>query len=256
MDINHIINTAAFAGKILLESGAEIYRVEETITRICNSCGVAKVDTFATINVIIITAEDDYGQPVSIIKRVKRGNQNLEKVSQVNNISRHIKDKGYTIKDIENKLREINILKSYGLGINTLSSGGASAFFCLVFGGDMKDFAISFIIGCSIKLISTSLNYFQSNEFFINAICGAAVAFIALAANGLHLAMHTDIIIIGSIMVLVPGISITNAIRDTIAGDLMSGILGAMESLLVAVAIAVGTGIVMRLWIITGGIKL
>ncbi|WP_446899386.1 threonine/serine exporter family protein [Clostridium sp. LBM24168] len=256
MDINHTINVAAFAGKILLESGAEIYRVEETITRICNSCGVMKVDTFATISVLIISAEDDYGQTVSLIKRVKRGNQNLEKVCQVNDISRHIKDKGYTINDIENKLRKIDKLRSHSTRVNTLFSGGASAFFCLVFGGNIRDFIISFIIGCSIKLISTALNYFQSNEFFINALCGASAAFIALAATGLHLSTHTDTIIIGSIMVLVPGISITNAIRDTIAGDLLSGILGAIESLLVAVAIAVGTGIVMRLWIITGGINL
>lgn len=256
MDINHIITIAAYAGKILLENGAEIYRVEETITKICKSCGVIKVDAFVTINVIIISAEDSYGETVSLIKRVKRGRQNLEKISKVNNISRHIKDSGYTLNDINQKLMEIDKLRPYSSKVNIVFSGGASAFFCLVFGGNIHDFIVSFIIGCTIQFISIILSYFQSNEFFINAICGAAVSFIALTATRLNLVMHTDIIITGSIMVLVPGIAITNAIRDTIAGDLLSGILGAVESLLVAVAIAIGTGVVIRLWIITGGINL
>ncbi|MBV4418660.1 threonine/serine exporter family protein [Clostridium tyrobutyricum] len=256
MDINRTINIAAYAGKILLESGAEIYRVEETITRICHSCGILKVDAYVTINVIIISAESNYDKTVSLIKRVKRGSQNLEKISRVNNISRHIKDSGYTLEDIYKKLQKIDRLKTYSYKLNIFSSGGASGFFCLVFGGNIRDFAISFIIGCLIKLVSSTLSYLQANEFFINIICGAIAALIALVSTKLNLSIHTDTVIIGSIMLLVPGVAITNSIRDTIAGDLLSGVLGGVEALLVAVAIAVGTGIVMRLWLITGGFSL
>ncbi|MBA5850588.1 threonine/serine exporter family protein [Clostridium sp. cel8] len=256
MDVNNTLNTAVYAGKILLESGAEIYRIEETMKRICNSCGVMDVDTFVTINVIIISAKNEFGQNISLIKRAKRKGQNLEKISQVNNISRHIKDSGYTLSDIKNMLIKIDNLKPYSIKTNVLSSGGVSGFFCLVFGGNIEDFIVSFIIGCLINLISSTLKYFQSNEFFINTICGAVTALIALSSTFLNIGTHTDTIIIGSIMVLVPGIAITNAIRDTIAGDLLSGILGAIEALLVAVAIAVGTGIIIRLWIITGGMRL
>jgi uncharacterized membrane protein YjjP (DUF1212 family) len=129
MDINRTINIAAYAGKILLESGAEIYRVEETITRICNSCGILKVDAYVTINVIIISAESNYSETVSLIKRVKRSSQNLEKISRVNNISRHIKDSGYTLEDIYKKLQKIDSLKTYSYKLNIFSSGGASGFF-------------------------------------------------------------------------------------------------------------------------------
>lgn len=250
MNINHVLKVAAYAGKIILQSGAEIYRVEETITRICNSFGILKVDAFVTINVIIICVEDKSGEPVSITKRVKGRTQNLEKISQVNNISRHIIDCNYTLQDIEDKLKEVDKLKPYSRKANIFFSGGASAFFCLVFGGNIRDFFISFLIGCLINSTSIVLKYLQSNEFFINTICGALVAFVALLSTSLNISVHANTIIIGSIMVLVPGLSITNSIRDTIAGDLLSGILGAIDAILVASAIAVGTGVVMKLWIV------
>ena len=50
-------------------------------------------------------------------------------------------------------------------------------------------------------------------------------------------------------MLLVPGMIITNAIRDTISGDLVSGLTKAAEAILIAVSIAVGTGMVMNIWI-------
>ena len=250
MDANRVLKVAAYAGKIILQSGAEIYRVEETITRICNSLGFTKVDAFVTINVIIICVENGSGESASITKRVKGRTQNLEKISQVNNISRHILDCKYTLEDVENKLKKVERLKPYSYKANIFSSGGASAFFCLVFGGNIRDFIISFLIGCLVNLTSILLKYLQSNEFFINTICGALVAFIALLSTSLNLAVHSGTIIIGSLMVLVPGLSITNSIRDTIAGDLLSGILGAVDAILVASAIAVGTGVVMKLWIV------
>ncbi|OBR94858.1 inner membrane protein YjjP [Clostridium ragsdalei P11] len=256
MDINRIINLAAYAGKIMLKSGAEIYRVEETITRICKSYDICDVDAFVTLNVIIVSASDEYNQTISIVKRVKQRTLNLEKISQVNNVSRHIKDQCYTLDSIENKLSKIDSVKPYPFRANVLFSGVAVSFLCLAYGGNIVDFIISFIIGCLISLISTGLNSLQTNEFFINIICGATAALIALMCTKLHIASHTNTIIISSIMLLVPGLAITNAIRDTISGDLISGISRGLEAFLVAVAIAAGTGVILRLWIILGGFKL
>lgn len=256
MDINRIINLAAYAGKIMLESGAEIYRVEETITRISKSYGICNVDAFVTLNVIIVSASNEYNQTVSIVKRVKQRTLNLEKICQVNNVSRHIKDQYHTLDTIESKLSKINSVKPYSIKMNIVFSGIAVSFLSLSYGGNIVDFIISFIIGCLISVISKGLNFLQTNEFFINIICGAAATLIALMITKLHIASHTNTIVISSIMLLVPGLAITNAIRDTISGDLISGISRGLEALLVAVAIAAGTGVILRLWIVLGGFKL
>ncbi|CAB1243215.1 threonine/serine exporter family protein [Clostridium sp. MT-14] len=254
MDINRIVNLAAYAGKIMLESGAEIYRVEETIIRISKNYNIDDIDAFVTLNIIIISASDKYGQTISLIKRVRQRTLNLEKISQVNNISRHIKDEAYTLDEMENKLSKIQYSKPYSTKIIILFSGIAAAFFSLVFGGNLHDFLVSFIIGCILSILSKSLGLLQANEFFINIICGAVTALIALSSVQLEIGSHVDTIIISSIMLLVPGLSITNAIRDTMAGDLISGISRGIEAFLVAIAIAVGTGSILKLWLVLGGL--
>lgn len=253
MDINRIMHIAAYAGKIILESGGEIYRVEETIVRICSAYNINNAQPFATPTVIIVSASNDYGQTISLVMRIKRRSLNLEKISRVNDISRNIKSKGFTLELIENELSKIDLQKAYSTRINILCAATTTGFFALVFGGNLKDFAVSFFIGCLIKLVSTFLSLVETNDFFINTICGALAAIIALLSVHLNIGAHADKIIIGSIMLLVPGLAITNAIRDTIAGELLSGITRCMEAFLVAVAIALGTGVAMKLWFLLGG---
>lgn len=253
MDVNRIMNIAACAGKIILESGGEIYRVEETIVRICSAYNIKNAQPFATPTVIIVSASNEYGQTISLVMRIKRRNLNLEKISEVNDISRNIKSKGFTLELIENELSKIDSKKAYSTKINILSSAVTAGFFALVFGGNFRDFTVSFFIGCLIKILSIFLNSVETNEFFINTICGALAALVALLSVHLKIGAHADKIIIGSIMLLVPGLAITNAIRDTIAGELLSGITRCAEAFLVAVAIALGTGVAMKLWLLLGG---
>lgn len=253
MDINRIMNIAACAGKIILESGGEIYRVEETIVRICSAYNINNAQPFATPTVIIVSASNEYGQTTSLVMRIKRRSLNLEKISKVNDISRNVKSKGFTLELIENELSKIDSQKAYSTRINILCAATTTGFFALVFGGNLRDFAVSFFIGCLIKLLSIFLDLVETNDFFINTICGALAALIALLSVHLNIGSHADKIIIGSIMLLVPGLAITNAIRDTIAGELISGITRCMEAFLVAVAIALGTGVAMKLWFLLGG---
>lgn len=250
MDFNRILNTATYAGKIMLESGAEIYRVEETIVRICSIWNMHEVDTFVTPTVIMVSTSTKYGQPISIVKRIKQRTVNLEKISQVNDISRNIRSRALTLDDIESKLAQIDSSKAYSNRLNILLSGIAAAFFSLVFGGNFRDFFVSFFIGCSIRFISLTLSNLSANDFFINIICGSFTALVALTSTHLNIGSHSDKIIIGSIMLLVPGLAITNAIRDTIAGDLLAGISRGVEAVLIAVGIALGTGVVLKFWLV------
>lgn len=256
MNVDKIVHIAAHAGKIILESGAEIYRVEETITRIGESYGIFNIDAFVTLNVIIVSASDECGQTISVIKRVRHRTLDLEKISRVNNLSRNITKNNYSLYRVELKLNKIESTSAYNLKITLLFSGLATTFFCFAFGGNIKDSLVSFFIGILINLISRSLNFLRANEFFINILCGAMAALIALISIKYNIGSNRDTIIISSIMLLVPGLSITNAIRDTIAGDLLSGISRGIEAFLVAVAIAIGTGVVLKLWFVIGGVAL
>jgi uncharacterized membrane protein YjjP (DUF1212 family) len=248
MNTNIIIHVAAEAGKIILESGGETYRVEETITRICTAYGLTNSESFVTPTGIMISATDVKGNTISLIKRIKSRTVDLEKISKVNDLSRSIKAKNLTVEYVHDELVEISKLPRYSTKVTIFFSALAAAFFTLLFGGEIQDFLISFLIGIVIKLVSLLLNNININEFFINALGGSIAALGALVSAKLGLANNVDTIIIGSIMLLVPGLAITNAIRDTIAGDLLAGISRGVEAFLIAVAIAVGSGTTLKLW--------
>ncbi len=257
MDINRIIHIAANAGRIILENGGETYRAEETINRICSSYDLTESECFVTPSIIIVSAAGNFGQSISVIKRINNRTINLEKIIQINDLSRNIKAMGYSLEAIENKLDSIDLIKPYEMKFMVLASSIAAGCLTLAFGGDIKDMLVAAVAGGIMKLLIDFLYTLKANEFFINIFGGFTATLICLAGIKLNLATHMDKVTIGALMLLVPGLAITNAIRDTIAGDLISGIMRAVEAFLIAIAVAVGSGIVFKLWFtMFGGISL
>ncbi|MCY6370448.1 threonine/serine exporter family protein [Clostridium ganghwense] len=248
-----ILHIAAEAGTIILQSGGETYRVEETMLRICYAFNIKKADSFVTPTGIMISITDQNNQTISLVRRINSRTVNLEKVCMVNDLSRSIIPKKLTLDCVESKLKEINSTSGHKSKVLIVAASFAAGFFTLVFGGSVQDFLVSLVIGAIIKILSTALNNIRINEFFINSLGGAVAALIALISVKFNLGHSEDKIIIGSIMLLVPGLAITNAIRDTIAGDLISGISRAIEAFFIAIAVAIGSGLVIKLWVIAFG---
>jgi uncharacterized membrane protein YjjP (DUF1212 family) len=253
MDTNKIAHTAVYAGRIILENGGETYRVEDTILRILAAYNLKEADSFVTPTGIMVSVTDQYGQIVTIVKRIRKRTVDLEKISRVNDLSRKIKIKGMTTDNVREELIAIDNLKRYDTKTTIIFSALAAASFTLLFGGNLKDFLASFLIGGIIKYMAIVLSNLSINDFFINILGGILAAIFAIISTSFNLSDNLDKVIIGSIMLLVPGLSITNAIRDTIAGDLVAGITRAIEAILVAAAIAVGTGITLKVWLTLSG---
>lgn len=248
MDLNKLLNISTLAGKILLESGAETYRVEETIVRIGLSFGVDNAESFVTPTGIIASFTKD-SNTFTIVKRIKTRGVDLNKIDLINNLSRQVQNKSMTIDNLNKELNNISKSDRYSSSLTLLSSCIASGCFSLMFGGNIKDFFAAFIIGACIKVVVSICNKLDINSFFINSLGGGLCAILAIILMKLNICTNIDKTIIGSIMLLVPGLTITNAIRDTIAGDLLSGITKASEAFLVAVSIAVGTGAILSLFL-------
>lgn len=248
MDINKVIYVASEAGRIILENGGETYRVEETMSRICSNFNVYDAESFVTPTGIMISVMDKDGHINSLIRRVKNRTVNLEKVNLVNALSRNIQIQNLSCNDIELELKNIESNKCYSLKCTILASAISAAFFTLLFGGSYRDAFVSFFIGGLIKFVSNFLSKNKLNDFFVNVVGGALTGILALISTYLSIGQDYNIIIIGSIMLLVPGLAITNAVRDTIGGDLLAALARGLEAILTAVAIAVGTGIALKIW--------
>lgn len=253
MDTNRLLNTVGFAGKLLIQSGAEIYRVEETMVRLCKSfVEVQDADSFVTPTGIMfsITVND---QTFTKIMRVHSRSVDLNCIDKINALSRKASVTPYTLEELETELDEIRKQTRYSFLVTMLFGAIGAAGFAIFFDGTWKEAICAFIIGIFIKCVCWCLEKIQLNSFFVNAVSAGVAAFIAVF---LHLCFHDtdmDIMIISSIMLLVPGLAITNAVRDTVAGDYLSGVARATEAILVAIAIAVGVGFVLSISLRLGG---
>ena len=245
--MNKILKVATLAGQMILENGGETYRVEETIWRICKIYGAEQAESFATPTGIMASIGHG-GKIYSLTRRVSKRTVDLNKIDKVNDLSRSIASKNLSVDDFKNELNKINKVEAYPQMLIIIFSAFGAGSFSVLFGGTFKDVFAAFLIGLVIKTLTIKWSEIGINAFFINSICSGITALLAIILFKLGIASQLNQTIIGAIMLLVPGLAITNAIRDTMSGDLLSGVIRASEAFLVAIAIAVGTGAVLSFW--------
>lgn len=252
MDTNEVLNVASYAGRILLESGAETYRVEETMVKFCESFHVDEAQSFVTPTGVMLTIMKD-SKNYTKVSRIQERGVDLHKIHEINDLSRMIRTSDMEIEQVARKLYEIDHGERYHF-LTTLFFGALSAFgFAFFFAGTLQDALCAFAIGAAVKFVSMWMQNNGINVFFSNAIAASVASLLALICIHNQWSSSLDIVIISSIMLLVPGLAITNAIRDTVAGDYLAGIARATEAFLIAVAIAVGTGFCLQLWVLIMG---
>ncbi len=249
---------AVKAGEIMMKAGAEIYRVEETITRICIACGMENVDVFAMPTGIFVTLDDgdDEEHTHTYIRRINTSETDLNKISRVNDFSRTFTTTDMSIEEGMKILDDIQKERKYPVGLRVVCASLAAGCFSVLFGGDAIDFFLAFLIGAFCYAMSRALSHMDINFFIRGMCCCAAAAFLALIAAASIDSAKYDMIIAGCIMLFVPGVAITNSIRDFLSGDMVSGLGRMAEAFLTAVSLAAGAGIVLKLWDVFGGITL
>lgn len=244
MAANKILKVSTHAGKIILENGGETYRVEDTVCRICDMYGYS-AECFATLTGIMASLEDHNGKIISIVVRISKRGTNLDKVHKVNSLARSASD--YTSEEFNKLLEEIENENKYSICMNFLAYALSAASFSVIFGGTYRDFTGAFFAGAALNIFAYSSKRLEINKFIINSIGGAICALVGVLFQRMGCIDNLDKVIIGSLMLLVPGMAITNAVRDIIEGDFIAGITRGAEALLIATSLAVGTGAALSL---------
>lgn len=243
MNCNDLARSVTKAGMILLESGAETYRVEDTMERICYAYGAQVVDSYATPTLIIISFSLD-NELCHNIKRTQLKSVDISKIDQVNELSRSLTHSQIPLDEFHQKLIDIDNQKKYSDLIMILGAAVCTFGFALFFGGNFKDALSAFVIGAVIKTMNLKLEFFEFNAFFKYLISGAMATLLSVLFHYFSLCQSLDITIISVDMLLVPGLAITNAMRDTVDGNLVSGMARAVEAVFIAVAIAIGSALI------------
>lgn len=147
-------------------------------------------------------------------------------------------------------LREIDKIQPYPTHVHAIFGGIASAFVTLLFGANMYEFTAAFLTSIIVTFSIKSLDKIDFPPFLTNISGGCVATIVAIIIGQVHPQISVDMVVIGAIMVMVPGVAITNAVRDSISGDLLSGLAKGAEALIIATSIAFGVGFILQIWFI------
>lgn len=244
MHQDRLLDVVGKAGKLLIESGAEIYRVEETMLHLARSFeGVEEAQSYVSATGLMLSIKIDNKNATKIF-RVSGSKVNLDRIAAINALSREASVNHYSVDEVEHRLNEIENMKEYPWWVLIIASGFGAAGFAGFFRGNTSEILITFIIGIIVASIVQILKKLELNSFFVNAISAGILTILSQFASNMIAYTSKDILIISSIMLLVPGLAITNAIRDMFHGDFVSGTARMMEAFLCAIGIACGVCLV------------
>lgn len=236
--IHEVAAVSVLAGRILLQNGAETYRVEDTMNRIASNFSVNAAQSFVTPTGIIFSIEDT---DVTQLVRITHRSTNLRKVTQVNSLSRLIAEGQVGLAEAHRRLKDIERSSYiYPNWIQILAAASASGCFLLMFLGRWEDVFPAFIAGGLGQAGTIYFHRLTRVKFFSEFMSSILIGLIAVLSVKIGAGYELNKIIIGAVMPLVPGVSITNAVRDVMAGDLVSGLSKSAEAGLTAFAIGIG----------------
>lgn len=237
---NQLLHAVMDVGEAMQNSGAEISRVEDSVSRMCASYGVQRVNTFTITSNIIVTLEVDSETVITQTRRIHQGTTDFTRLDQLNDLSRYICIHRPSVEEIRTRYDTIMDTRPTRKPLLYLGAALTGAAFAVFFGGGWRDALAAGLLALLIERLTLLPIRTQCNPilylFLVSLLTGIGGIVLVRLGIGLRL----DKILIGCIMLTIPGIAITNAIRDLLSGDTVSGLSRLCESLLQAAGIACG----------------
>ena len=239
---NRIMELAYEVGAILLENGAEISRVDETMRRIAGHYGVDDENFFVLSNGIMATAKG-----FARTKFIPIKGASLDKVVAVNQLSREVSVGKCDLDQLESRLKSIRAMRPKPAWEQIAASAFGSAAFCIIFGGGFADSIAAFVAGLVLWVYMLFVGYRHLSRI-AGAITGGLLATLLCGVMfRLGLGTHLSNMIIGAIIPLIPGVPFTNGIRDLAHEDYIAGVTRLLDALLTFFCISMGVALAFML---------
>lgn len=244
-----VLEALSLAGRIILESGGETYRVEDTVARMGRAFGAVKAEAFAVTSGVFMTVQFPDGGVETTVHRSENQTINLARVNAVNQISRQAAAGKITPREALSALEKLqNGKPEYSfvwlLGAAAISAGG----FAVMFGGNWFDFVVSFFSGAAIQAVLIAMSGLPYSYVVKSLLGGMLCMLLPLLLNRAFGMGTVDAMVAGTLMPLLPGLAMTNAVQDGMRGDMLAGVGHATHAILTAAFVAGGAVMANRLF--------
>lgn len=250
MDNNtgEILSLAIETGRIMLQNGAEIFRVEDTMKRIATYYGVNDNDFFVLTNGIFTSALEENGNSFARIRYIPVNSPNLAKVIAVNQLSREIVMGRYTLEEFKKELKRIDKIGTLPKSLSIWATSLSAGCFTILFSGTIRDALGALTAGFILWLFLNYLSKPYLSKITSNLLSSLLVTIVCLFFHYFGFSDNLNAMIAGAIIPLIPGITFVNGIRDIGNGDYISGAVRLLDSIFVFICISVGVGIVLTFY--------
>lgn len=242
-------NLVTRLGNDILLNGGEIFRANEAMQHAAEILKLQQFNAYVIANGIFSTAVVDGSFYSSKISYVPLAPTMLCRVDALNELSRRIAAGVCGPEEIRKELERIENMQPYGKGAQILASGIGSSSFCYLFNGSIIDSAAAFFAGILLYLFFIyAVPKVSLSRIMRNILGSALVAFFCCVSYGAGFGDSLDRMMIGAIFPMVPGVPLTNAIRNFMENDYLSGLIRLADAFLTAGSIAIGVGVVMQIF--------
>lgn len=240
-----VLDICLTAGRLMIEGGSEMYRVEDTMMRIAKNAGIGDPRVFATPTCVFMSLD---GGNLSQMKQIRERNINLELVDRVNDLSRQFAAKKIDLNQLRKKIIGVAATPAFPLWLQVIGAAALSATLMILFMDDYDwvDFLPAAFVGAIGYLSYVYFKRFTKIRFLSELVAAMVMGIITIGITYIFPNTVSDNILIGALMTLVPGLALTNALRDLFMGDLLSGIVRMFEAALTAFALGGGVAIVIK----------
>ncbi len=245
-EADNLLRIAMDIGEGLLKNGAEIHRVELAIETICHAYGAAHVEVFSIQSLILASVRMKDHTYSSQTRRILDISNNLHMLEAYNSLSRKICQERPDFDAVDEMLRAVKEKKRYPRFLLMLGYMLASGSFAVFFGGSVRDGIAGALVGILVFLLDlVHFDFFNKMaKTLLTAFVAGIGAYLSIFAG---IGQNVDMIIIGSIMLLIPGLALGNAMRDLFCGDILAGVLKLIQACVTTVMIAIGYGLAILL---------
>lgn len=243
-----LINLALNSGEIMLRSGAETFRVQDTMKRILSTTGREKIEATAVSTALLVTLPREEKSPLSMMRGVHTRSVNFQKICQVNDLSRAFVSGEISLEEALTQIDAISREGDHPIPLRILCYGMIAGGFSFLSSQSPPDGFIAFLTGMLQGALTFWIGTKKTPYFLSPFLGGALAACCACGVQPLLPASHIDTIVIGSIMPLLPGLTFSKSIRDLLEGNIISGSTKMVEALMTACFLAGGVGMSLELF--------
>ncbi len=238
-----ILNEILYIAYELLVAGSEVGRVEKEIENMCRAYEMEEVEVFIITSSIVVSVKGKSGNVITQTKRIREYRTDFTRLEFMEQLVEEICEKRRSVDWVRKRRKKI-LCQQQWKG-KTVTYCIVCMIFTLFFGGNILDGLASFLTGVLVKMLFHFLSPAIRNQFAGNVFFSACVGFAAWTFCRLGMAHSLDKVIIGNIMLLIPGLAMINGMKDLIQGEMLTGLLRLTNALVQAVAIAIGVALVL-----------